>query len=264
MDAKGKTLRRHAAEWLVVAVPMMIYGAAYRLLRFVPRAMPIDTEGLYRAEVSVFGVDGRTLCELFDKCNAPWADLLAGLFYICWVPLPILFALWLYLTRRRVCLRFTTAFMMTNLLGFCIYYIHPAAPPWYVMQHGFTAIADTPGNAAGLLRCDAILRYPLFESMYRGTTNVFAALPSLHSAKVPFALLFAAIVYRNDKRRDMLAWLAVLAVVSIGTWLAAVYTAHHYVIDVLCGIALVPIGYLSFRYLVSPCRWFKRWEEYVS
>lgn len=264
MESNSKSIKRHLAEWLLVAVPMMIYGATYRILRFVPRYMPIDTDGLYNAEVSVFGIDGHTLCEYFDVHNAPWADLLAGIFYICWVPLPLLFAFWLYFTRRRLCLHFTFSFMMMNLIGFVIYYIHPAAPPWYVMRHGFEAIPSTQGYAAGLLRFDSLTGCHLFEDMYRGTTNVFAALPSLHSAKVPYAMLFAIIIYIKERARSALAWSIVLTIVSVGTWLTAIYTAHHYVIDVLCGIALVPASYLIFKHAVLPSRWFKRLEGHIQ
>ena len=259
-----KPLSRHAFEWLIVAIPMMVYGAAYRLLRFVPRVMPIDTRELYDAEVSLFGIGGRTWCEHFAANPDPVLDVVSAVCYICWVPLPILFAFFLYFTRRRLCLHFTTGFMIMNLIGFACYYLHPAAPPWYVMAHGFVADPDTPGCAAGLLRFDAIVGYPLFENMYRGTTNVFAPIPSLHSAKVPYALLFAYIIYIKERARDVVPWLVLLFVISAGTWFAAVYTQHHYIIDVVCGIALVPVSYLIFCCFIRPRRWFQRLEAMVA
>ena len=74
---------------------------------------------------------------------------MAGLFYLCWVPVPLAFALCLYFRGRySVYLRFSIAFLVVNLIGFCGYYIHPAAPPWYALDYGFTPVLHTPGNMA--------------------------------------------------------------------------------------------------------------------
>ena len=44
-------------------------------------------------------------------------------------------------------------------------------------------------------------------------------------------------------------WMRVLfAVICMGIWFTAVYTSHHYLIDVLSGIACTLIGYLIFEY----------------
>ena len=67
------------------------------------------------------------------------------------MPVPIAFGLWLYAVgQRREYLHFAIVFLLVNLLGFAGYYIHPAAPPWYVAQYGFEPIMDTGGNVAGL------------------------------------------------------------------------------------------------------------------
>ena len=47
-------------------------------------------------------------------------------------------------------LHFALVFLLINLVGFTFYYIHPAAPPWYVALHGFEAVPGTPGDVAGL------------------------------------------------------------------------------------------------------------------
>lgn len=135
---------------------------------------PIDVKGLYEAEKSLFGlsVDGAVLipCEYFALNHCPVADFFAGIFYLCWVPVPIAFGLWLYLKGdRKVYLRFAMVFLLVNLIGFAGYYIHPAAPPWYAMNYGFEPILDTPGNVAGLGRLtncwDAPSSTPFTEGM---------------------------------------------------------------------------------------------------
>ncbi len=111
---------------------------------------PIYVKGLYEAEKSLFGlsVDGAVLipCEYFALNHCPVADFFAGIFYLCWVPVPIAFGLWLYLKGdRKVYLRFAMVFLLVNLIGFAGYYIHPAARPGYgAMNYGFEPILDTP------------------------------------------------------------------------------------------------------------------------
>ena len=64
------------------------------------------------------------------------------------------------------------------MIGFVGYYIHPAAPPWYVMNYGFEPILNTPGDVAGLGRFDAMTGLTIFQGLYGRNANVFAAVPS--------------------------------------------------------------------------------------
>ena len=181
----GQTTRKLA----VALLPFFIFGISYDWMRVYPnyQVNPIDVKGLYEAEKSLFGlsVDGAVLipCEYFALNHCPVADFFAGIFYLCWVPVPIAFGLWLYLKGdRKVYLRFAMVFLLVNLIGFAGYYIHPAAPPWYAMNYGFEPILDTPGNVAGLGRFDELLGCSIFNSIYGRNANVFAAVPSLHAA----------------------------------------------------------------------------------
>ena len=156
----GQTTRKLA----VALLPFFIFGISYDWMRVYPnyQVNPIDVKGLYEAEKSLFGlsVDGAVLipCEYFALNHCPVADFFAGIFYLCWVPVPIAFGLWLYLKGdRKVYLRFAMVFLLVNLIGFAGYYIHPAAPPWYAMNYGFEPVLNTPGNVAGLGRFDELL-----------------------------------------------------------------------------------------------------------
>ena len=61
---------------------------------------PIDVQGLYESEKSLIGISlgGTTLipCEYFAQNHCSIADFFAGIFYLCWVPVPFVFGLWLY------------------------------------------------------------------------------------------------------------------------------------------------------------------------
>ena len=166
----------------VALLPFVVFEVSYDWMRLCPNYMvnDIDVRGLYETEKSLFGI---VLPEYFYAHHCTLADLLTGLAYLCWVPGPIALGLWLYFTgHRREYLHFAIAFIVVNWIGFAIYYIHPAAPPWFVIEHGFEPIIGTPGSAAGLIRFDELIGLPVFQSIYVNNSNIFAALPSLHAA----------------------------------------------------------------------------------
>lgn len=254
---------------LLALLPFVVFAVSYDWMRVWPnyRVNAIDVAGLYTAEKSLFGIDvdgvRMTLCEFFDSHHCAIADFLAGLFYLCWVPVPVLFALFLFIRgRRALALRFSVVFLLVNLIGFAGYYIHPAAPPWYVMEYGFEPVLGTPGNVAGLGRFDALVGMEVFAPMYGRNANVFAALPSLHSAYMPVAFAYA-IMGRCKK------WLvALFGVIMLGIWFTAIYSGHHYLIDVLLGILCALVGILLFEQVLMRWPAFRRFMErytaYVS
>lgn len=250
-------------------IPFILFGISYDWMRVYPNYMVnnIDIKNLYELEKSLFGisVDGSTLipCEYFAIHNNKIIDFLAGIFYFGWVPVPIIFALYLYFTNNRALfLKFSMAFLFVNLLGFSIYYIYPAAPPWYAMEYGFEAVLDTPGNMAGLSRFDDLIGIPLFASIYGRNANVFAAVPSLHSAYLAIVLFYALV------KRCSIPVLIIISVFLCGIWFTAVYTAHHYIIDVLLGIVCAVVGVFIFEKVLLKARCFKtffnNYNEYIS
>lgn len=257
----GKTTRKLA----VALLPFILFAISYDWMRVFPnyQVNPIDVKGLYEAEKSLFGlsVDGTVLipCEYFALNHCSAADFFAGVFYLCWVPVPIAFGLWLYLKGdRKVYLRFAMVFLLVNLIGFAGYYIHPAAPPWYAMNYGFEPILDTPGNVAGLGRFDELMGCSIFNSIYGRNANVFAAVPSLHAAYMVVALAYAII----DRCKKWL--IALFAFIMVGIWWTAVYSGHHYLIDVMLGITCALLGILVFEKGLMKWGAFKRFYERYS
>ena len=246
-------------------LPFIVFAVSYDWMRVYPnyRVNPIDVQGLYEAEKSLFGLTmgGQTLipCEYFAQHHCAVADFFAGVFYLCWVPVPILFGIYLYFKgQRRLYLRFAMVFLFVNLIGFAGYYIHPAAPPWYAMNYGFEPLLDTPGNVAGLGRWDELMGVQIFHSIYGRNANVFAAVPSLHAAYMVVALAYAVM---GHCRR----WLiALFAVIMVGIWWTAVYSGHHYLIDVLLGIGCALLGILLFEQGLMRIRSFSRFVDRYS
>ena len=246
-------------KFALALTPWLVFACSYDGMRLLPNyeVNPIDTRGIYEAEKSLFGIGtaAGTLIpgEWFNLHNCAFADFMAGFFYLCWVPVPLGFAIYLYLKgKREMYLRFSLAFLFVNLVGFVGYYIHPAAPPWYVIEHGFTPVLNTPGSVAGLGRFDALDGAPVFHSIYCNNSNVFAAVPSLHAAYMLVTAIYA-IISRQNK-----LCIAIFAFICMGIWWTAVYSTHHYIIDVLLGILTTIVALLILERLLLRAEWAKR------
>lgn len=262
-------LSKTTRKLVVALLPFAIFGISYDWMRIVPNyeVNPIDVKGLYEAEKHLFGIATAegvlTPNEFFHTHNCSAMDFMAGVFYLCWVPVPILFGLGLYFARqRKVYLHFALVFLFVNLIGFTGYYIHPAAPPWYVMKYGFEAILNTPGDVADLGKFDAMTGWNVFEGLYGRNANVFAAVPSLHSAYMVVALFYSF-------RARCANWLRIVfAIIMAGIWFTAVYTAHHYIIDVTLGIACALLGIVLFEKALMRipafAHFMQRYTEYID
>jgi hypothetical protein len=216
----------------------------------------VHIRSLYELEKSLFSVtqsNGVRLTpnEYWRAHQHLFLDVLAGCFYLCWIPLPLAFACYLYYRDKDAYFRFSLTFLTVNLLGFVIYYAYPAAPPWYVQQVGFVFHPHTPGNTAGLGRWDDYFHVRVFAGLYARSSNVFAAMPSLHAA-YPLTVLYYGIRYRLGW------WNALFSLIMAGIWFAAVYSSHHYVLDVLAGIGCGIIGIGLFNFLYRRVGRFRR------
>ncbi|MDB5133092.1 MAG: PA-phosphatase [Mucilaginibacter sp.] len=203
---------------------------------------------LYHLESRLFGIhfNGSLLTpnEYWRLNGTTFLDVAGGIFYLCWIPVPLAFAGFLFFKSRKQFLYFSLTFLLVNLLGFVIYYLYPAAPPWYVAYHGFNFHASMPGNSAGLAKFDQFFHIAVFKSLYAKGSNVFAAMPSLHSS-YPVIVL-----YYGVKNRLGLINLF-FAVVMLGIWFTAVYASHHYVLDVLTGIVCAIAGIMAFNLFIK-------------
>ena len=255
---------------LVIALlPFILFAVSYDWMNIVPnyKVNPIDVQGLYETEKSLFGITTAagtvTPNEYFAEHHCAFMDFWAGFFYLCWVPVPILFGLSLYFMKQRnLYLRFAIVFLFVNLIGFAGYYIHPAAPPWYVMKYGFEPILNTPGDVAGLGRFDEMTGLGIFDSLYSRNSNVFAAVPSLHSAYMVIAFYYSLKAkYPNFLR-------VIFGIIMLGIWFTAVYSAHHYIIDAILGASCAVLGIFIFEKILMKWgafnRFITKYTTYIS
>lgn len=208
----------------------------------------VHIRDLYLLEKSWFGIreEGMLLSpnEFLAQHATPVLDFISGCFYLCWVPVPLVFAAILFFRNRNLFFQFSLTFFWVNLLGFVVYYLYPAAPPWYVEQYGFGFLPHTPGNTAGLARFDAMTGLGIFKGLYSKSSNVFAAMPSLHASYMMIVVFYGI-------KAGLKAWNILFAIVMVGIWFTAVYTGHHYLLDVLAGMLCAVVGIASFRWWAS-------------
>lgn len=220
---------------------------------------------LYNFEKHLFGINFRgkiiTPNEYWRLKGNTFLDIMGGIFYLCWIPVPLAFAAYLFFNNKEQFLYFSFTFVLVNILGFIVYYLYPAAPPWYVEYHRFTFIPGTHGNTAGLVKFDNYFHAGIFKSIYSKGSNVFAAMPSLHSS-YPVIVLYYSL--KNRLKFGSIFF----AVVMLGIWFTAVYAGHHYIVDVIAGIICAATGIIIFNILLKNAAFFgsflKRYQRAIQ
>lgn len=249
-------ISRPTRKFIIAFSVFIVYWIIFDYMKAFPNYLynTVHIEDLYFAEKKLFGFNfnGTTITpnEYWITHGTTFLDVLTGIFYLTWVPVPLIFAIYLFYTDRKQFFFFSLTFFWVNIIGFIVYYAYPAAPPWYVQQYGFNFYPFTPGNTGGLSRFDLYFHTGIFKSIYAKSSNVFAAMPSLHSS-YPLIVLYFGI------RKKLGAINLLFALIMVGIWFSAVYNSHHYVLDVFAGITCGIVGIFSFQ-------WFVRRSQLVN
>jgi hypothetical protein len=215
----------------------------------------VHIKDLYDFEKQIFGIkSGNVLLtpnEFWSLHSGKFLDVLSGLFYLCWIPVPLLFAIYLFLRNKKEFLKFSMTFFVVNIIGFIVYYLYPAAPPWYTYKFGTAFHPLTPGDPAGLTRFDSITGINIFRALYTKSSNVFAAMPSLHAA-----YMLIVLYYGLTNKLGLIN--IIFALITGGIWFSAVYNNHHYILDILAGIACAIVAIVFFNWFVKNVKWADR------
>jgi inositol phosphorylceramide synthase catalytic subunit len=231
---------------------LIIMWFLYDSLRLFPNYEfnTIHIGELYQLEKALFGIQTLdkvvTANEFFDIHNHPFFDIYTAIIYISYVPAPIILGSYLFFSKRRITMvHFFFTFLLVCLTGWTFHYIYPAAPPWYVEMYGVdSAFQKVPGNPARLINFDKYFGVNIFSTQYSLNGNVYAAVPSLHCAYPIIQLYF---VIKNKLKWGILFYI----IFMLSTWFSAVYTNHHYIIDVLCGIGTALLAITIYNLLLK-------------
>lgn len=244
----GSLLSRRIFRIILGFSAFIIFTIIYDGLQVYPNyeVNPVHIGDLYKLEVSLFGYpyNGETISlnEYFQQNTDDFLSFILGSAYLMWIPGPLIFSAILYARDKKLLLRYSYCFLFVNLLGIAGYYLYPAAPPWYFFEYGDILRTDLRGDPGLLTEFDRIVGFSIFDTIYNRGANVFAAVPSLHCA-FPLISLYYALLWRH--RPSIVAFV----LLTFGTWIAAVYSQHHYVIDVILGIMTAILAIVLFEYV---------------
>lgn len=235
---------------VVIGIPVVAYATLYDFFQFIPfeNLLPIHIESVYRWDEQLFGLSttaGPLLFHewVYQSLKHPLWDFVAGIFYLLHIPAVI--ALILYFWRRdsiNLAQKFTLAFFVLNVFAFLTYYLLPAAAPWYVEKFGFVQpLGPIPGDPAGLIHFEKIVGLSFFSDNYSISPVVFGAIPSMHAGFATLGWLYSL----QSKR-----WLTVFMTLYIlGMYFSALYLQHHYLIDVVWGMAYALLAWFLMEKL---------------
>ena len=233
----GGWVRGVVLEWL----PLALVLAVYDLLRGHADGLLFST--WYRpqleADAFLFGGNVPTVW-LQDRIwhgsdSVRWYDLVAWAVYVSYFVATYLVAGLLWFFARARFRRYVACVVLLAGMAFTTFALFPAAPPWLASDVGEL---DPTTRLIGPISGDIPFLSFSFEGLYeRGSeyANPVAAVPSLHAA---YTLLITLFLWSSAPR-----WARpLLAAYPLAMAYALVYTAEHYVFDILLGWAYTVVA----------------------
>jgi hypothetical protein len=233
----GGWVRSVVLEWLPFALVLWAYdllrGSADGLLFATHYTTQIDADRLlFAGAVPTVWLQERLW---HGASQLRWYDYAAWTVYVSYFVATYVVAGLLWFVSRPLFRRYVATVSLLAAMGFATFAMFPAAPPWLASQEG--ALASTTrsiGPISGHVPFVAFSWQAMFEHG-RDYSNPVAAIPSLHAA---YTLLIALFLWRIVPR-----WARpLLAAYPAAMAFALVYTAEHYVIDILLGWAYALIA----------------------
>ena len=257
------------APWSVVIdfLPFAAVLVAYDYLRGVSDNLGMPTWWTPQVDIDRFLFFGHVptvwLQEHFHYDTVRWWDVAVCIIYFSFFFLPYVTAGVLWLRSRREFRRWAVRFVTLSFLGFGLFALIPAAPPWAAARCTAAQVANHPSNPScmygrgfgveggGLLGTMSHPRPDTTQYVERGlatrgwsrlhlsaarslleygqqTVDQVAAVPSLHcGGTVLFVLFFW--------KRTPKILRPLLAVYPVAMALTLAYSAEHYITDCLAG-----------------------------
>jgi PAP2 superfamily len=279
---RGHKVFAVVCDWLPFAVVLLVYdlsrGAAAllgapTLWHFQPQA---DRWLFFGTVPTVW------LQERIKMPQPPWWEVIISGVYMSFFILPYAVAGVLWLRNRNDWAAFVRRFVTLSFAALVVYIVLPAAPPWAAARCTPADIAGGPSSPRCMFRIPAHVPHGgLLGPMHRSqpgahlfveristrgwgtlhlqsagalvnsgqaSVNLVAAIPSLHAALTGMISVF---LWRRVKRR----WRPLLVTYPLVMAFVLVYSAEHFVIDILLGWALAAMVSLVFGWLDS---WWSR------
>jgi hypothetical protein len=215
-------------EWL----PLALVLAVYDVLR--GHADGLLFSAWYRpqleADAFLFGGIVPTVWlqeKLWDAAHVRWYDYAAWAVYVSYFVATYLVAALLWFFARERFRRYVGCVALLAGMAYVTFALFPAAPPWLASRQGeLEYTTRLVGPISGHIPFLSLSFEGLFERGWE-YANPVAAVPSLHAA---YTLLVTLFLWRSSRWARPL-----LALYPVAMAFALVYTAEHYLVDVLVG-----------------------------
>jgi membrane-associated phospholipid phosphatase len=233
-------------DWLPIVAVLWVYdltrGAADSMGIGVHYQAMIDFDSfVFGGEVPTNWLQER----LYDPGVVRWWDVLFTFVYTSYFIVPFALAGYLWARDRLAFQRFTRRLVTLALAGLATYIAFPAAPPWLAGEMGL--IDEVHRSTGKGWEVISVGTASLF-SKGQASSNLVAAVPSLHTAFVALVALFLW----GRVRRRALRPLLLLYPLLMGLTLMA--TGEHYFFDVV-------LGWIYAGAVMAGWSWWERRRE---
>lgn len=274
---QGRRMLYVVRDWLPFALVLIAYDLSRGAATLVGR----PTMWQWQADTDRWMFFGTMptvwLQEHLKLPDPPWWEVVISTVYMSFFILPYVVAAALWLRDREEWKSFIRLFVGLSFAALIVYVLMPAAPPWAAARCTAAEVAGGPSNPdcmyrmgpgvpdGGLLGAMQTARDGANEWVERIVTrgwgklnlqtasalidqvqssvNLVAAIPSLHAG---LSAAVAAFLWTRVQRR----WRPLLAAYVLVMAFGLVYTAEHYVTDILLGwllAATVLVGITRFE-----------------
>jgi membrane-associated phospholipid phosphatase len=214
-------------DWLPIVAVLWVYdltrGAADSMGIAVNVQPMIDFDrAVFFGEVPTEWLQDR----LYEPAVVNWWDVAFSLVYTSYFIVPFALAGYFWARDRLAFQRFTRRLVTLALAGLATYILFPAMPPWLAAETG--ALDEVHRTTAKGWEVIGVGTASLF-SKGQASSNLVAAVPSLHTA---FVTLVALFLWPRVRRR----WLRpLLLLYPLAMGLTLMATGEHYFFDVFLG-----------------------------
>ncbi|WP_442875186.1 phosphatase PAP2 family protein [Actinoplanes sp. NBC_00393] len=232
-----RTHLRFLRDWLPICLLLVIYNVSRG---FADRFFEPHVTELIAFDRWMFGVVPTEWLQehLYQPGVVQWWEVVVSLVYFShFLTMPTI-AVVLWMQSRPQWARFMRRWFMLCVFGLITYFLYPAAPPWWAAEkeHGSlieaVRISTNGWKAIGLEGAGNTLNALQIEA-----SNPVAAMPSLHTA---FAFMSVVFFLPMIRKR----WWPLLFAYPLSMTFTLVYTAEHWVIDVLVGWLYVGLVFI--------------------
>jgi hypothetical protein len=275
---RGRKTMMVVRDWLPFALVLLLYDLSRGAATLVGRPTLWQLQPQVDRWLFFGTIPTVWLQERIKMPQPPWWEVIISTVYMSFFIMPYVVAGLLWLRNREDWKAFARRFIALSFAALIVYVLLPAAPPWAAARCTAADVAAGPSGPACMFRNFAgapdggllgamqmslpganrfieristrgwgtlhLQSAGVLINSGQASVNLVAAIPSLHAA---LSAMVAAFLWRRLHRR----WRPLLVAYVLTMAFALVYSAEHYVVDILLGWALAAVVLLVIGRLES-------------